>query len=115
MSGWEYRLIMMVVFLAVTTLYICRHAQKVKANPLSSSMYEIDLKTREGIDDTVLATATLNGRQKIAGVIAIAIFAYMVYGVIAMGWDMPQIGASFLATRSARPSLKVPSTFWKAL
>lgn len=97
MSGWEYRLIMMAVFLVVAILYVCRHAKKVRANPLSSSMYEIDLQTRENVDDTVLATATLNIRQKIAGVVAIAIFAYMVYGVISLGWDMPQIGASFLA------------------
>jgi len=97
MSGWEYRLVMMVVFLALGITYICRYAAKVKANPLSSTMYEIDLKTRESMDDSALATATLNGRQKAAGVVAILIFAYMVYGVITMGWDMPQIGASFLA------------------
>ncbi|MBQ2928924.1 MAG: YfcC family protein [Clostridia bacterium] len=97
MSGWELRLIAMVIFLAVAIVYICRHATKVKADPMSSSMYEIDLKTRESIDDSVLATATLNTRQKIAGIVAILIFIYMIYGVITMGWDMPQIGAAFLA------------------
>jgi len=97
MSGWEYRLLMMVVFLALTITYICRYATKVKNDPKSSCMYEIDLKTRENMDDGALATATLNTRQKIAGVVAILIFAYMVYGVITMGWDMPQIGAAFVA------------------
>ncbi len=97
MSGWQYRLIMMVVFLAVGIFYICRYAKKVQKDPLSSPMYEIDLKTRESIDPTTLQTAKLNTRQKIAGIVAILIFATMVYGVIAWGWDMPQIGGSFLA------------------
>ena len=97
MSGWEYRLLMMVVFLAVAITYICRYAKKVQKDPKSSTMYEIDLKTRESIDPTTLETAKLNPRQKIAGIVAILIFVIMVYGVISWGWDMPQIGGSFLA------------------
>lgn len=97
MSGWGFRLIMMVVFLAVTIFYVCRYALKVKANPQSSTMYEIDLKTRESMEEDKLATAKLNVRQKIAGIVAILIFCFMVYGVISLGWDMPQIGGSFVA------------------
>ncbi len=97
MSGWGFRLIMMCCFLAVTIFYVCRYATKVKKNPTSSTMYEIDLKTRETVDDSKLETATLNIRQKIAGIVAILIFVVMVYGVISWGWDMPQIGGCFVA------------------
>ncbi len=97
MSGWEYRLIMMVCFLAVAITYVCRYAKKVQKNPQASSMYAIDLKTRETMDPSTLQTATLNGRQKAAGVVAIAIFVLMVFGVIKWGWDMPEIGGSFVA------------------
>lgn len=98
MSGWGYRLILMVVFLAVAIWYICRYATKVKNNPMSSSMYEIDLKTRADLGNTdVDAVAPLNGRQKAAGIVSVLIFAVMVYGVISWGWDMPEIGGSFVA------------------
>ena len=97
MSGWQYRLIMMICFLTVAIIFVCRYAKKVQKDPLSSPMYEIDQETRKDIDSTTLDTARLNGRQKAAGVVAILLFALMVYGVIGMGWDMPQIGGTFVA------------------
>ena len=97
MSGWGYRLIMMVVFLTVAIIFICRYATKVKKNPESSSMYEIDLKTKATMDMSKLEVATLNSRQKVAGIAAIAIFVLMIFGVIKWGWDMPQIGGAFVA------------------
>jgi len=98
MSGWEFRLILLVIFLAVGIWYVCRYANRVKQDPMSSSMYEIDLKTREeqnrkGYDEAQV----LNTRQKVAGISAIVVFAIMVYGVVSWGWDMPQIGGSFVA------------------
>jgi len=97
MSGWGYRLIMMIIFLTVAIFFVCRYAAKVRKNPQASSMYEIDLKTRETMDMSKLDTATLNTRQKLAGVAAIIIFVVMIVGVIKWGWDMPQIGGSFVA------------------
>lgn len=98
MSGWEYRLILLVVYLAVAIWFVCRYANRVKANPLSSSMYEIDLKTREELGSSATEEAKpLNTRQKIAGFVSIAIFVIMVYGVISWGWDMPEIGGAFVA------------------
>ena len=97
MSGWQYRLIMMICFLTVAIIFVCRYAKKVQKDPLSSPMYEIDQETKKDIDSTTLDTARLNGRQKAAGVVAILLFALMVYGVIGMGWDMPQIGGTFVA------------------
>ena len=97
MSGWGYRLIMMVVFLALAIFYVCRYANKVQKNPQSSTMYQIDLETKKTLGESKLETATLNGRQKAAGIIAIIIFIVMVFGVIKWGWDMPQIGGCFVA------------------
>jgi len=97
MSGWQYRLIMMVCFLTVAITYVCRYAKRVHSDPKSSTMYEIDINTRESLDTSKLETAKLNTRQKLAGLAAVAIFVVMVYGVISWGWDMPQIGGSFVA------------------
>ncbi len=98
MSGWEYRAILLVVYLAVAIWFVCRYATRVKKNPLSSSMYEIDLKTREELSAGSSGEAKpLTTRQKIAGLVSIAIFVVMIYGVISWGWDMPEIGGAFVA------------------
>lgn len=98
MSGWAFRLVLMVIFLTVGIWYVSRYAIRVKNDPESSSMYEIDLKTREIQNSQSNGEAqTLNTRQKLGGLAGIAIFIIMVYGVISWGWDMPEIGGSFLA------------------
>ncbi|MEA5049290.1 MAG: YfcC family protein [Eubacteriales bacterium] len=98
MSGWQYRLILLIVYLAVAIWFVCRYAARVQKNPLSSSMYEIDLQTREELGSNVATEAKkMTVRQKIAGLVSIGLFATMVYGVISWGWDMPEIGGTFVA------------------
>lgn len=98
MSGWQYRLILLVIYLGVAIWFVCRYAARVQKNPLSSSMYEIDLQTREELGSNVATEAKkMTARQKIAGLISIGLFATMVYGVISWGWDMPEIGGTFVA------------------
>jgi uncharacterized ion transporter superfamily protein YfcC len=97
MSGWGYRLILMVIYMTVAIWFVVRYAQKVKKDPKSSSMYEIDLRTREELGTANPEVKILNTRQKVAGLLCIALFAIMVYGVINWGWDMPEIGGTFVA------------------
>jgi uncharacterized ion transporter superfamily protein YfcC len=98
MSGWSFRLIWMIIFLATGIAYVVRYALKVKKAPQSSVMYEIDLNTKEEIGDVDMASdAKMTGKQKLAGIITILLFVIMVYGVISWGWDMPQIGGIFVA------------------
>jgi len=98
MSGWEFRLILLVVYLAIAIWFVCRYAARVKKNPMSSSMYEIDLQTRMELgSNEETESKGLTVRQKIAGLVSIAIFVLMVIGVISWGWDMPEIGGSFVA------------------
>jgi uncharacterized ion transporter superfamily protein YfcC len=98
MSGWGFRLIWMVIYLATGIIFMMRYAAKVQKNPLSSSMYEIDQNTKKDLGDIDMeADAKMTGRQKLAGIAAIFLFVIMVYGVISWGWDMPQIGGIFVA------------------
>ncbi len=98
MSGWQYRLILLVIYLTVAIWFVCRYAARVKKNPLSSSMYEIDLRTREDLGSNITTeTKKMTVRQKIAGLVSIGLFATMVCGVISWGWDMPEIGGTFVA------------------
>ena len=98
MSGWQFRLILMVIYMITAIIFVCRHAMKVQKNPLQSSMYEIDQETKKEIKGVDLTDEThMTLRQKLGGLTAILIFVVMVYGVISWGWDMPQIGGCFVA------------------
>ncbi|MGI6507762.1 MAG: YfcC family protein [Saccharofermentanales bacterium] len=97
MSGWWFRLIVQVIFMIVAVYYVMRHAKKVRDNPESGLMFEIDQKTREELNTDNPDTIALTLRQKLGGISAILIFLLMVVGVILWGWDMPEIGAAFVA------------------
>jgi len=97
MSGWQFRLILNVIYMAVAVWFIVRYAKKVRKDPTTSSMYQIDLKTREDLGTANPDIKVMNGRQKVAGLVSIAIFLVMIYGVFSWGWDMPQIGGAFIA------------------
>jgi len=96
-SGWEYRLIVLLVMLTVGIVWVTRYAAKVKKNPQLSSMYEIDLETRKELAETQSETTKMTIRQKLAGISALLLFVIMVYGVFNWGWDMPEIGGIFIA------------------
>ena len=97
MSGWQFRLILNIIYMAVAVWFIVRYAKKIQKDPTKSGMYEIDLKTREELGTGDPEIKVMNTRQKIAGLVSIAIFLVMIYGVFSWGWDMPQIGGAFIA------------------
>ena len=96
-SGWQFRLVVLIVMVTVGCAYVMRYAAKVKKNPQSSSMYEQDLEARKDLDTDNREHVILNTRQKLAGVSAVLLFALMIVGVFKWGWDMPQIGGIFIA------------------
>ncbi|NCC47343.1 MAG: YfcC family protein, partial [Bacteroidia bacterium] len=97
-SGIYYRLITLTVTLAVGIVFVMRYARKVKRDPKSSSMYELDQPRRENLlaSDTGEAIKATT-RQKLAGVSAIGMFLVLIYGVLRYKWDMPEIGGIFIA------------------
>ncbi len=98
MSGWGFRLILLIIYLAVAIWFVVRYAARVQKNPMSSSMYEIDLQTREELGSSAdTEVKKMTARQKISGLVSIGLFVTMVYGVISWGWDMPEIGGIFVA------------------
>ena len=96
MSGWEFRLVSLIVIGVIGIAYVMNYARKVKANPESSIMYESDLELRKILGTDNLEVEKLNGRKKAAGIIAIGMFVFMVYGVISLGWDLPEMAGIFL-------------------
>ncbi len=96
-SGWEYRLVILLIVLVVTIVYVMRYAKKVNQKPTSSLMYERDLQTKEELKDEAEVKGHMTGKQKAGGLAAVALFILMVFGVFNWGWDMPEIGGIFIA------------------
>ena len=97
LSGWQYRLISMIVVGAIGIGYVMRYASMVKKDPTKSLVYESDLELRKQLDLDNKTEYKLNFRQKLAGVIALVLFIIMIIGVFKWGWDLPQIGGIFMA------------------
>lgn len=96
LSGWEFRLVSLIVIGLIGIVYVMRYAARVKADPQRSLVYESDLALREELGG-VMDETILTGRQKLAGTVALVMFFIMIYGVFSWGWDMPQIGGIFMA------------------
>ena len=93
-SGIELRIAILVVMYIITTAFVMRHAMKVKKNPESSPMYELD-KNRaksEDFDDE----QKLTKRQGLVLVVFAAAMVYLVYGVIKHGYYIDELSAIFL-------------------
>lgn len=95
-SGWQYRIVVLLGMAIIGISYVMRYAKKVRDNPESSIMYEMDKRTKEFVGAGEGAHVAINTKQKLAGVSALVLFCIMVVGVFNWGWDMPEIGATFI-------------------
>lgn len=93
-SGMTFRIIMFVVFEAVTITLVTRYAHKIKKNPQLSPMYEIDQAREESTEETQLHE--FGGREKIILLVFVASIALLIFGVVKYGWYMIEISALFL-------------------
>lgn len=99
-SGWQYRIFTFVITYLVGVIYVMHYARKIQANPESSSVYKEDAEKREKYSKMAVggsASVSLNGRQKLAGFYTLTLMAVMLFGIIRLKWDMPEMSAMFLA------------------
>lgn len=95
-SGMWLRAIILVVLLIVTSLYIIRYAKKVKKDPTSSMVFNLEKEeAHEKIDITSLPTMKVSHYLTIFTVLAG--FGLLIWGVSEKGWWMQELAAFFLA------------------
>lgn len=93
-SGLPYRMGIFVVLLVLNISYVMYHAHKVKKDPKSSPVYEIDLLKRDTID--LSAAEKLSTRQTIClGLLGLN-FVGIIVGVLKFDFYMNEISAMFL-------------------
>jgi len=92
-SGWEFRLVMMLAFLALSFHHLYRYAMKVQRDPAASLVADVDysdgFKPPDDIEMTTPRTAIL-----IVFFLGLAAF---VYGAANHGWYINELNAMFLA------------------
>ena len=94
-SGLGYRFVCLVVFLVVTNIYIIWYAKKVKANPESSVVYEMEQENKK-IEVSEKQHDKIEGRHYLVLLIVIACFVLLVYGSQNWKWKLQENAAMFI-------------------
>ncbi|WP_376690483.1 YfcC family protein [Wenzhouxiangella sp. EGI_FJ10409] len=92
-SGILYRSIIFWPFLAIGIHHVWSYARKVQANPEASLVHGIESAQPPAESEMPAMTRR---RQAILGTTAVAL-AILVYGIVAQGWYLVELGAMFIA------------------
>ena len=93
-SGFGYRALCSLVLAIPGILYVCRYASKVKKNPELSVLKDVDFNY-SAVDEN--AELKFTPRLVVAGIAFLAIFGYMIYGSLELGFSYKQLTACFTA------------------
>ena len=94
-SGIQYRFFCFFVFWIFTSIALIRYARKVKSNPASSPMYELD-KLRNDEDVDASHDSSLTPRKLLVLLTLIGSLVVLVWGCVTRGWDLPEISVVFI-------------------
>lgn len=93
-SGLPYRVALFVVLVTINISFVMYHAYKVKKNPKSSSVYEIDQAKKDTV--TIDESAHLTTRQAISLSLLGLNFVCIIIGVLKFDFYMNEISAMFI-------------------
>lgn len=92
-SALWYRALSFVIMLLLCYVYLMAYANRIKKDPTKSVMHGIDNKYKP-YDDEI---PELTPAHKRAGIVAILMYAFLIYGTVQWGFDFPEIAATFVA------------------
>lgn len=96
-SGMLYRTILWVITTAIGIGFVMLYAVKVKKNPEISPMYEIDKNKREKLDHISSEEVEFTFAHKIIILTLFLGIALIIWGVLKLGFWIPELGGIFLA------------------
>lgn len=95
-SGMWYRIVILIVLIVVTTIYILRYANKVKADPTKSVVYDVaDLKTE--FSKSEMEVPELYKYHYLVLAVMIAGFGLLIWGVTKKDFWIDEMAGTFLA------------------
>ncbi|WP_131006318.1 YfcC family protein [Clostridioides difficile] len=96
-SGVTYRVVIFIAYILISIAFVMYYAKKVKENPESSIVYEIDKNNKSILNQTSTEIKEFTFKE----VSVLAIFgigmAIMIWGVLSQGWYIPEISMCFVA------------------
>ena len=95
-SGIEFRFVCWAVFLAVTILYIVRYANKIKAAPTQSPMYDLDRTDTLHTSADLESFGPMSARKWLVLASMVIGLGCIAVGGIKFGLDTPQYAEIFL-------------------
>jgi len=98
-SGVQYRLVVWLVITTVATVYVLRHATKVKAHPELSPTFEMDQSIRAAHEkEEAHLGETLDLRHRLTLIAFGLAMVMLVVGVLKFQWYIEEIAALFFGT-----------------
>lgn len=95
-DGLPLRIGILFVTFAVTTAYVMRYAERVKADPSRSLVFDRKAENEAHFRSTATETVDFTGLHKIVLLLFGATFAVMIWGVSLGGWWMAEMSGLFL-------------------
>ena len=95
-SGFEFRLIIWVLSTVSMVSFVMWHASRVRKNPQLSPVYELDQERRANLHINGAEAANFTWNHKLVLILFGLAMLFLVYGVLAFGWFINEIGALFL-------------------
>lgn len=95
-SGIGFRAVCFVVFYIVTNIYLIRYAKKVRLNPESSYMYDLDGAIEANKNGESEFDKPMDLRKWLVIVTLFALLGVIVYGGVKLNWDLPETAAVFI-------------------
>ena len=96
-SGIEYRTIVWIVSTIASIIFIMFYANKIKKNPKLSPVYESDEKKRQSLSSVENIDDKISLPHKIILFLLVACIGIIIWGVLAKGFWITEIGSVFLA------------------
>ncbi len=98
-SGILYRIFGWVILTSATIIYVQQYANKVKANPKKSIMFEIDSKRKDNINNHSIENHDgLDKKHKIVLAAFLCGLVVLVFGVLQFRWFIQEMCAVFIVS-----------------
>ncbi len=95
-SGYEFRAIIFVAFMALAIWYVMRYASKVKTNPELSIVKDVKFSVAEGRSRDELMNTSFTTRHKISMLLFIITIILIIFGTIKLGWYIGELAGLFI-------------------
>lgn len=95
LSGANFRWVMFVVFVLLGMVYTIIYARGIKKSPQKSLAYASDEYFRKDLKDTNSHSAKITRPQLLIILAILSCFAWIIWGIVAAGYMIPQIASIF--------------------